>query len=726
MHANVGRLHLKLGGMHCSLCVESVRRAVLRLPGVRSVHVSIAHEEVLVEYDPGRVLPETIAGALRSIGFTTRAPDEAIRFAEEEQELEHARRTAGVALGLLVAASALMLAAGWWGPSPRRALAMGGLALFGVLGPGRWILRNAWQSLRRGILNQDVLASAAVVAGLSGGAAGLFVPTFPSGEFFGAAVFVVGFHLIGGYFSVLVHVRASQSVRRLLQLAPQTAWRLRPDGSEEEVPVDRLQVGDLVRVRAGERVPADGMVVEGATAVDESVLTGEPMPVDKLVGDEVIGGSLNQTGSVVVKVTRVGADSFLRTVTRYVAEARALKPGILRLVDRVLLWFVPGVFTAAVAGFLLWTVGAAAAGGRPDPLRATFAVLSALVMGYPCALGMATPLAVVRAAGEAARRGILMRSGEAFQLLRLVDTVVFDKTGTLTEGRPHLATIQAYGLPTDELLRLAASAELPSEHPLARAIVEGARTRGIELPEPREFAAHPGRGVEAEVAGHRVVVGTARWLKERGVDPSPLRAGAEDLRNTGETAVFVAVDSRPVGVLGIADRLKPDAGEAVQVLRRKGLRVVMLTGDDRETAEAVARQAGVDAVVSEVYPAEKAEAARRMQQEGRRVAYVGDGINDAPALMQADVGIALGAGTDIALESADVVLVGDRLMALVEAMDLAARSYRMTVTNVGLALAFNGFGVLAALSGQLAPVWAMLAMAASVATVLGRSLAMRL
>jgi heavy metal translocating P-type ATPase len=339
---------------------------------------------------------------------------------------------------------------------------------------------------------------------------------------------------------------------------------------------------------------------------------------------------------------------------------------------------------------------------------------------------MATPLAVVRAAGEAARRGILMRSGEAFQLLRLVDTVVFDKTGTLTEGRPHLVTTRAYGLPTDELLRLAASAELPSEHPLARAIVEGARTRGIELPEPGEFAAHPGRGVEASVAGHRVVVGTAWWLHERGVDPSPLRAGAEDLRNTGETAVFVAVDGRPVGVLGIADRLKPDAREAVQVLRRKGLRVVMLTGDDRRTAEAVAREAGVDAVVSEVYPAEKAEAVRRMQQEGRRVAYVGDGINDAPALMQADVGIALGAGTDIALESADVVLVGDRLMALVEAVDLAARSYRMTVTNVGLALAFNGFGVLAALSGQLAPVWAMLAMAASVATVLGRSLAMRL
>ncbi len=726
MQANVGRLQLKLGGMHCSLCVESIRRAVLRLPGVRSVHVSIAHEEVLVEYDPGRVLPETIAGALRSIGFTTRAPDEAIRFAEEDRELEHARRTAQVALGLLVVASALMLAAGWWGPSPRRALAMGGLALFGVLGPGRWILRNAWQSLRRGILNQDVLASAAAVAGLLGGAAGLFVPAFPPGEFFGATVFVVGFHLIGGYFSVLVHVRASQSVRRLLQLAPQTAWRLRPDGSEEEVPVDQLRVGDVVRVRPGERVPADGVVVEGSAAADESLLTGEPMPVDKLVGDEVIGGSLNQAGSLVVKVTRVGPESFLRTVARYVAEARALKPGILRLVDRVLLWFVPGVFTAAMFGFLLWTVGVAVAGGRPDPLRATFAALSALVMGYPCALGMATPLAIVRAAGEAARHGVLMRSGEAFQLLRLVDTVVFDKTGTLTEGTPRLATIQANGLPTDELLRLAASAELPSEHPLARAIVEGARTRGIELPEPSEFAAHPGRGVEAEVAGHRVLVGTARWLRERGVDPSPLRAGAEALQNAGETAVFVAVDGRPAGVLGIADRLKPDARKSVQVLRRKGLRVVMPTGDDRRTAEAVAREARVDAVVSEVFPGEKAEAVRRMQQEGRRVAMVGDGINDAPALMQADVGIALGAGTDIAIEAADVMLVGERLMALVEAVDLAARSYRMTVTNVGLALAFNGCGVLAALSGQLAPVWAMLAMAASVATVLGRSLAVRL
>lgn len=712
--------------MHCSLCVESIRRAVLRVPGVRSVHVSIAHGEVLVEYDPGRVIPEAITGGLESIGFAVRAPDEAGRFREEEEELAGARRAAQVALGLLVVASALMLAAAWWGPSRPRALAMGGLALFGVLGPGRWILRNTWQLLHRGILNQDVLASAAAVAGLLGGVVGFFVPGFHPGEFFGATVFIIGFHLIGGYFSVLVHVRTSQSVRRLLHLVPQTAWRLCPDGSEEEVPVDRLRAGDLVRVRPGERIPADGVVVEGSAAVDESLLTGEPMPVDKLVGDEVIGGSLNQAGSLVVKVTRVGPESFLRTVARSVAEARALKPGILRLVDRVLLWFVPAVFTAAAAGFFFWTLGVAILGGRPDPLRATFAALSALVMGYPCALGMATPLAIVRAAGEAARRGILMRSGEAFQLLRVVDTVIFDKTGTLTEGKPHLATIRAHGLAADELLLLAASAELPSEHPLARAIVEGARTRGIELREPGEFAAQPGRGVEAGVAGRRVLVGTARWLQERGVDPGPLRAVAEGLQQAGETVVFVAVDGHPVGVLGIADRLRPDAQEVVRVLRRRGLRTMMLTGDDRRTANAVAREVGTEAVVSEVLPAEKAELVRSLQREGRKVAYVGDGINDAAALMQADVGIALGTGTDIAIEGADVVLVSARLMALVEAMDLGARSYRMTVANVGLALAFNGVGVLAAMSGQLAPVWAMLAMAVSVAMVLGRSLATRL
>lgn len=325
-----------------------------------------------MEYDRARLTPEAVTAALQAVGFTVHPPDEADRFAEEERELAQARRLAWVAAGLLATASALMLASSWWGPTRARVLVMGLLAGFATLEPARWVPRNAWQSVPRGILNQDVLAAAAALAGLAGGVAGFAVPGFPAGEFFGATVYVLAFHLVGGYLSVLVHVRASQSVRKLLSLNPSTAWRLRPDGSEEEVPVRELRSGDLVRVRPGERIPADGAVVEGAAAVDESLLTGEPIPVDKLPGDEVVGGSLNQWGSLVVRVTRVGADSFLQSVARHVAEARALKPGILRVVDRVLLWFVPAVFAAAAAGLVLWTVGASVLTGRPDAARSAW------------------------------------------------------------------------------------------------------------------------------------------------------------------------------------------------------------------------------------------------------------------------------------------------------------------------------------------------------------------
>jgi heavy metal translocating P-type ATPase len=712
--------------MHCSLCVESVRKAVLKLPGIRSAHVSIAHEEALVEYDPAQVTPAVIAHALEAIGFTVLPGDAAARLAQEDDDLRRARSLAFLAGGALAVATALMLASSAWGPSRARALAMGAVAVATAGGPARWVLRNAWQSVRRGIVNQDVLAAASALAGIAGGAVGLWVLAFPAGEFFGATVFVLGFHLVGGFFSVLVHVRASQAVRKLLGLAPRTAWRLRPDGSEEEVPADELQPGDQVRVRPGERVPADGVVVEGASAVDESLLTGEAMPVDKLPGHEVVGASLNQMGTLVVQVTRVGEQSFLQSVARLVAEARALKPGILRLVDQVLLWFVPGVLGASAAGLVLWTVGAALAGPAADWPRAAFATLTALVMGYPCALGMATPLALVRASAEAAARGILMRSGEAFHLLGRVDTFLLDKTGTLTEGRPRLVGARSLAGPEEELLRLAATAEHPSEHPLARAVVESARERGLLVGDPTRFRAYPGGGVEAWVEGRWILVGNERFLEEQGVDGKPLASAAQAFQDLGQTAVLVAVDGKPAGVLAVADRVKADARQAVAELLRRGRKVVVLTGDRRATAEAVAGQLGIREVVAETPPAGKVEVVRALQAAGRRVAVVGDGINDAPALMQADVGIAVGAGSDIALESADVVLVGERLWALVQAVELARGSYAMTATNVGLALAFNAVGVLAAVSGLLRPVWAMVAMAASVSLVLLRSVGGRL
>ncbi len=448
---------------------------------------------------------------------------------------------------------------------------------------------------------------------------------------------------------------------------------------------------------------------------------------DKLEGDEVIGGSLNQAGAFVVRVTRVGEDTFLRNVARQVAEARALKPGILRLVDRILLYFVPAVFSASALGFLLWTVGGYLWGGEPDFVRAGFAALGVLVMGYPCALGMATPLAIIRGSGEAADRGFLMRSGEAFHVFKDVKKVVLDKTGTITRGEPAVAAIAPLeGYEEDEALSIAAAAEGPSEHPLARAVVVAAEDRGLGVPLARGFESVSGKGVRAVVEGLPVAVGSPRFLEDEGVDLGPVREEIEALQAAGNTVVALAVEGDAAALLALADRVKEDAEETIRRLKEAGVDTVMLTGDNERTARAVAERVGISEYRAEVLPEDKAAVVRELQERGLRVAMVGDGINDAPALMQADLGLAIGAGTDVAVEAADVVLTGDRLGTLVEARELAGRSYRLTFTNVVLALSFNGAGVLAAISGLVAPVWAMLAMAASVGLVLANSFAGRL
>lgn len=723
----LGKLQLRVGGMHCSLCTDSIRRSVSRLDGVRSVQVSIAHEEALIEYDAAQVDPLTIRSSLEDIGYTVRPPDQAEIFAEEERDLRGARNKAVEAIGLLVAASVLMLASVAMGQNPLTAAIMGILAVYTAFGPARFIIfRNGFQSIRRRILNQDVLVSASALGGLVGGGIGLLIADLPAGGFFGATVFVLGFHLIGGYASVLVHVRASQSVRRLLDLEPPTARRLRATGEEAEIPVEELDVGDLIRIPPGERIPIDGVVTDGASAVDESLVTGEPLPADKLPGSEVIGGSVNQAGSLTVRVTRVGSETFIRTVARQVAEARALKPGILRLVDQVLVIYVPAVFAASVLGFLAWSLGIWLIEGEPDWTRASFAMLSVLIMGYPCALGMSTPLAIIRASGEAAEQGILMRSGEAFHVFRGIQTVVFDKTGTLTFGKPELVDAIALNGNSDELLVAVASTEALSEHPLAKAIVAAARARDLRLKAATEFVSQPGRGVTTVVSGKRLVVGTPRYLAAEGVDLAPVVPLTEEVEARGQTAVLAASDGNALGVLALADKLKPTAVEAVARFKQMGLKTVLLTGDNLRTAEAVAAEAGIDAVKAEVLPGDKASEVRRLQANKQKVAMVGDGINDAPALMQADVGVAIGAGTDIAMDAADVVLVNERLTTLVHARALAGRSYRLTATNVTLALLFNGVGVIAAVTGLVEPVWAMVAMAASISVVLANSFAGRL
>lgn len=443
------------------------------------------------------------------------------------------------------------------------------------------------------------------------------------------------------------------------------------------------------------------------------------MPVEKGTGDEVIGGSINQTGTLVVRVTRVGAEGFLQRVAQSIQEARALKPGILVLVDRVLKYFVPGVLTAAGVAFLIWTLGAWAVAGRPDVSRAALAALTVLVMGYPCALGMASPLAMIRGGGRAAEKGILMRSGEAFQVFKDVRQIALDKTGTLTQGEPSVSDIWLLdGVDQEKFLTLVASMEALSEHPLGAAIVDYASVVNVELKKASNFHAFPGKGVSGELEGELVTIGTARFLEEQGIDIAVLLKDRQRLEEEGKTVVLVAANRQPQGIIAISDAVKEDAPEAIESMKKAGLEPIMITGDNQRTARAVAREVGIERVLAEVLPGDKAEEVRKIQRQGYRVAMVGDGINDAPALAQADVGIAVGAGADIAIESAVIILIGESLSGVMEAYRIAKSSYLKTVQNVSLAFIFNGIGLPAAVTGLVHPVWAMVAMAASVTTVL--------
>lgn len=724
------KLQLRVGGMACSFCVASIEKALGRMDGVLKVNVNLAHEEALVEYRPEVVGPGALKDTLRDLGYTLRDADKLRAFEEQEAELAGHRQNLLVAAAYSAVSFAAMTGM-WLELLPAQGMAamywmMPILALSTVFGPGWPILAMAWASVRRGILNQHVLLELGAFAGLAGGFLGYVFSEFPAPDFFGVAVFVTTYHVLSGYVSLLVRTRASQAVRKLLALAPATARVVR-DGREDEVPLGEVRPGDLVRVRPGESIPVDGVVLEGASGVDESLVTGESIPAEKRPGDAVIGGSLVQFGTLVVRAEKVGEESFLSQVARQVEEARALKPGLLALVDRVLAVYVPGVLGFAILALLVWTAGAYAVTGSADWTRAVFAALAVLVMGYPCALGMATPLAMIRGGGMAAERGILMRAGEAFQVLKDVRKVVLDKTGTLTLGKPAVREVIAIeGGDERALLRLAASAERVSEHPLAGAIVAAAEARGVALASAQDFAALPGQGVAASIEGRSVRVGKPAYVHAFVNNPAAADARIAALQDAGMTVVAVAVDGRLAALIGIADSIKPDAREAIARLRSLALEPVMLTGDNRRTAQAVAAAVGITDFRAEVLPQDKADAVREEQAKGLRVAFVGDGINDAPALMQADVGIAIGAGTDIAIESADVVLVGERLGAVAEAFEIGKASYRKTVQNLCLAFAFNGVGVPLAVTGLVHPVSAMIAMAASVTTVLTNSFAGRL
>ncbi len=719
------KLQVKIGGMHCSFCAQTIERAVGRMDGVDQVSVSLAHEEALVSFDPSRVTGLRVRDTLRDIGYTVRDPRKVRTFEEQEAELQTERiRLASAATATLVALWFMVLM--WTDRGfPLMPWLMLGLVVEVVFVAAWPILRMAAASVKRGILNQHVLMEFGALGGLTGGLIGFVKEDFPAADFLGAAIFIATYHLLSGFVSLKVRTQTSQAVRKLMALQPPTA-RVVGDGREEEVAIEDVQVGDLVRVRPGEAIPVDGEVVEGASGVDQSLVTGEPIPEEKVAGDEVIGGSLNQTGTLVVRVTRVGEESFLAQVIRHVEEARALKPSLLALVDRILKVYVPGVLAVALAAFAFWTAGSWLLFGDADFTRAIFAALAVGVMGYPCALGMATPLAMIRGGGMAAEKGILMRSADAFQVLGRIDRIVLDKTGTLTRGEPRVvAVVPAPGVDRAELLRLAGAVESPSEHTLARAVVQRAEGEGIDLPDVAEFEALTGRGVRGRVEGRQILLGRPALADDLGADLGPLASRIEELESQARTVIVAVAEGHLLGLVAIADPVKPDAAETVTELQRRGIEPVMLTGDNERTARAVAERVGIRQVWAQVLPEDKAVRVRELQQGGHRVAMVGDGINDAPALMQADIGIAIGAGTDIAIESSDVILVGERLSAVVDAWEIGRGSYLRTKQNLAIAFLFNGVGVPAASTGLVHPVWAMAAMATSVTVVLLNSFGLR-
>jgi P-type Cu+ transporter len=608
-----------------------------------------------------------------------------------------------------------------------------------VLWGGRPFFERGWQSVKSGNLNMfTLIAMGTGVAWLYSLIATLFPSFLPAAfrksggavpVYFEAAAVITVLVLLGQVLELRARARTGGAIRALLHLAPKQARRIGTDGSEADVPLEAVVSGDRLRVRPGESVPADGEVLEGSSAVDESMMTGEPVPVSKAAGSKVIGGTMNQSGSFIMRAEKVGRETMLAKIVQMVAEAQRSRAPIQRLADRVSGWFVPLVIATAIAAFAAWAVWG------PEP-RLTFgliAAVSVLIIACPCALGLATPMAIMVGAGRGAQSGVLIKNAEALERFASIDTIVLDKTGTLTQGKPKLATLLAApGFTEAEILRVAASLERGSQHPLGAALVEAAQDRGLALAEAESFNAPAGKGVMGSVEGRRVVIGNRQILQEAGIGAEVLAAEAQRLSEDGATPVFISIDGNLAGVAAIADPVKPGAPGALAALKAEGIRLVMLTGDSAVTAAAVARKLGIEAVKAEVLPQEKAAAIASLRREGRVVAMAGDGVNDAPALAAADIGVAMGTGTDVAMESAGITLLGGDLTGLVRARRLSAATMRTIRQNLLFAFLYNAAGVPVAagilypfFGILLSPIIAAAAMSLSSVSVIANSLRLR-
>lgn len=733
---------LPIGGMTCASCSANVERALKKLSGVVEASVNIATEKATVEFVSGVAGMSDFRQAVSDAGYELLVAEEEGADKPEVDEVEVKMRAARYrmwfAWAFTIPIMIWMIPDWLWGVMWPNAtihnLGMIVLALPVLFGVGRRTYSSGIRAVFHGYANMDTLIALGTgVSVLTGPLHFLFHGV---ANYAGVAAMIMAFHLTGRYVEETAKGRASQAIRKLLELGAKTARILNDEGVEVETPIERVAVGDVMVVRPGEKIPTDGVVVEGESALDESMATGESMPVNKRPGDQVIGATVNQEGLLKVKASRVGKDTFLAQVIKLVDEAQGSKVPIQEFADRVTAVFVPIVIAVATATMLLWVLlpgvthnflrwGSFVPWVNPHLSTITLAIVatvSVLVIACPCALGLATPTALMVGSGMGAENGILIRSGEAIQTLKDVKVVVFDKTGTVTKGKPELTDLAAAeGFSPADVLRWAASAERGSEHPLGRAVVQRAQSDGMTLAEPRDFQAVRGRGILATVDGQSVAVGSGRYMEELGVDLAVLAAKVQQWEAEARTVMWVAVgaegERRAAGAIAVADTLKEDSKAAIQTLRTMGFQTAMITGDNQQTAEAIARQVGIDHVLAQVLPEGKVDEVKKLQERFGLVAMVGDGINDAPALKQANVGIAIGTGTDIAIEAADVTLVRGDLSGVVSAIRLSQATFRKIRQNLFWAFFYNVVMIPLAIIGWMHPVLAEISMAISSITV---------
>ena len=740
------RITLTVPGMGSDHCAGIVRTTLQRLDGVGEIQTNIASHRVSVGVEQGGpdadALKQAVVGAgydVAAVSGEAEADGEADAVIEEGY-LRQARKRlwiAGVPTTLIMI---LMMPHMFWQPIPGY-LAIVALLAFPVvfLYGGAATHRSSWRSLKNGTFNMDVLIS---MGSLPPYLIGLIGFVYPMTSFIEMAATIMTFHLLGRYLEALAKGRASQAIRRLMTLGAKTA-RVERNGEEVEVPVKELEPGDIMVVRPGDKIPTDGEVVEGESHLDESIATGESIPVYKSRGDSVIGATINKEGRLRVKATRVGGDTFLSQVVRLIDQAQGSRVPIQEFADRMTGRFVPAVILISLASLIAWALFPDAL--RPildwgasflpwvnpeaaTPVLAILAAIAVLVIACPCALGLATPTALMVGSGIGAERGILIRSGEAIQTFKDIKVIVLDKTGTTTRGEPKLTeVVTAEGVDEDELLRLATSVENASEHPIARTIVEGAGERGVKPDDISEFRSTGARGVSGKVDEKHVLIGNRLLLEEEGIRGlEALDEAMQELEGKGRTAVIVAADGQAMGIVAVADTLKKESIEAIRGMHDLGLHVVMITGDNERAARAVADEVGIDEVQAGVLPEGKVDAIRKLQEKhGNHVAMVGDGINDAPALKQANVGIAIGAGADVAIEAADVTLVRGELTAVVDAMHLSKATFGKIVQNLIWASAYNVAAIPIAAAGLLHPMIGVIAMTASSLSVIGNSLLLK-